>query len=70
MDWDMNTVILVPRSSNSIVQAMGVRVRVTVLLLLQRQEVVGSDTFKDVWGSRFLKRLDDGSDRDLVLLNE
>jgi hypothetical protein len=59
--WHMDTIVLIARSCNGIVQAMRIGVRVTMLLLLQRQKVVGCDALQDMRRAGLLKRLDDGS---------
>jgi hypothetical protein len=61
VNGNVNSIVLVARSCDGVVQAMRVGVRVTMLLLLQRQEVVGCDALEDMWRAGLLKRLDDSS---------
>lgn len=70
MHRHMNAIILVARASEVIVEAVRIRVGVTVLLLFQCKKIVGGNTFDDVRSTRTLDRFNDRSDRDLVLLNE
>ena len=65
---DVNTVVLVAGTGNSVVEAMGIGVGVSVLLLFEGQQVVGSNTLESVWRAWLLDGLDDGSDGDLVFL--
>jgi hypothetical protein len=70
MNRNVNAIILVSRTSDRVLQAMGVRLRVTVLLLLEGQKVVSSDTLENVGCSGLLARFNDSSDGNLVLLHK
>jgi len=70
VDRDVDAVILVARSGDGVVEAVRVGVRVTVLLLLQGEEVVGCDTLDYVRCTRDFDGLDDGCDGDLLGLDE
>lgn len=48
MDRHVNSIVLVARTGDGVSQAMGVGLRVTVLLLLEGQKVVGGDTLNHV----------------------
>jgi len=66
---DVDPVVLVARTSNGVVEAVRVRVRVAVLLLLECEEVVRGHALYDVRCSRRVEGSHHGCDGDLVLLH-
>ena len=69
MDGDVDSVVLVPGAGDGVGESVGAGVRVTILLLLQGQEVVGGDTLEDVRASGELDALDDGGDGGNLLVS-
>jgi len=70
VDRHVNAVVLVARTGDGVVETVGIGVRVTVLLLLQSEEVVGGDTLDDVRSAGNFDGLDDSCDGDLLGLDE
>ena len=70
MDRHVNAVVLVARTGDGVVETVGIRVRVAVLLLLEGEEVVGCDTLDDVRSTGDFDGFDDGCDGDLLGLDE
>lgn len=69
VDGHVDAVVLVAGTSDRISQTMRIGRRITILLLLESQEVVGGDTLDHVRGTRQTNGLDNSSNADLVLLN-
>jgi hypothetical protein len=67
---NVNSVVLVARAGDGVGQTVGIGLRVTILLLLQGQEVVGGNTLDHVRGTGQANRLDDSGDADLILLDQ
>jgi len=70
VNGNVDTIILVARTGNGVSQAVGVGRGVAILLLLQSQKIVGSDTLNHMRSTRQTNGLDNSSNADLVLLNQ
>lgn len=54
MDWHMDSIVLVARASDCVVETMGIWAGITVLLLLECKEIVRSHALYDVRSTRSL----------------
>ena len=66
MDGNVDAVVLVTRTHDFVRKTKGAGLRVTVLLLLESEEVVGGDTAEGIITAGKLGGLDHGGDRDLL----
>lgn len=70
MDRNVNTIILVARTHDFVALTKGCGVGVTILLLLQGQEIVGGNAAERITTSRNHLGLNDGSDGNLLRLDQ